>query len=151
MPPSDEKRVLGWRERVDLPRFRLYDLRAKIDTGAYTGALHCHSIRTRSSGSGTRLLFSVLDPSHPQYLDRTHTTRKFTTKKVKSSNGVMEERYVVSTSLRVYDTSYEVKLTLTDRKSLRFPLLLGRTFLRGRFIVDVSRRDLGRNQQRTSP
>lgn len=151
MKQKREKRTIGWRERVDLPSLNLFDLSAKIDTGAYTGALHCQDIREKEDEDGTRLEFCVLDPSHPQYRDRVHTARRYRDKVVRSSSGETEHRYVIETELRMFDRLRDIELTITDRSTMRFPLLIGRKFLRGHYLIDVSKSNLShRSKKRTS-
>lgn len=147
MVKSNGKLIVGWRETVDLPLFKLRRLRAKVDTGAYTGALHCHTIEEVTRKDTQILRFSVLDPTHPKYRDKMHPTKQFRSKFVTSSSGNREERYVIQTKLRIYDQLFDTKLTLTDRSQMKFPLLLGRKFLKGKFLVDVSKHDLGQNRR----
>lgn len=149
MTKYDKKLIVGWRETIDLPPFKLSKLAAKVDTGAYTGALHCHMIEEVTRKDEQKLRFSVLDPSHAKYKNKKHLTKKFSSKHVTSSTGTREERYVIETKIRIYDQLFDAELTLTDRSEMKFPLILGRKFFKNKFLIDVSRKNLGQNRKET--
>jgi hypothetical protein len=126
--------VIGRREAVDFPDLGLCGLEAKIDTGANTTALHCHHVRVEDGV----LIFRLLDESHPEYQDREQRFTKFEQKIVKSSFGEQELRYIVRTRIRIGNRTIRGIVSLSDRKNMRYPVLIGRRLLKGRFIVDVS-------------
>ncbi|NGM90287.1 hypothetical protein G5B35_23600, partial [Parapusillimonas sp. SGNA-6] len=64
---------------------------------------------------------------------------------VKSSFGQTETRYIFITKIRLFDRLYDIKLSLRDRSSMSYPMLLGRNFINGKFLVDVSQKNLGKN------
>lgn len=147
----NNKRVIGRREVVDLPEWDLYGLDAKVDTGAYTSSLHCHHIELVDSKNETRKVrFNLLDPSHEAYNEKLFTLPVFDIKDVKSSNAQKERRFVVKTSLLMFDRKYDIELSLTDRSEMKYPLLLGRRFLRKRFIVDVSNVNISKKETKKS-
>lgn len=137
--------TIGRRDKVDLPEFKLIDIEAKIDTGAYGCALHCHHIQLDQSGEAPVLTFKVLDASHPEAKDRVFSSSRFKTKKVKNSGGQSEDRFVITTSLTLFRETHEVEFSLTDRSSMKYPMLIGRKFLAGKFMVDVEQKDISYN------
>lgn len=142
---ADDKRIIGRAEIIDIPDWDLYGIKAKIDTGAYTSSLHCHHIeRVRENGK-EYVRFNLLDPSHETYNEKLLKLPIFKSKKVKSSNGVSEERFIVKTKLRLLDKELEAELSLTDRSEMRYPVLIGRKLIKGHFIVDVSKKNLSNN------
>lgn len=133
---NNEKIRIGRIERVDFPEWGLEGVRGKIDTGAFTSSLHCQvSGIDESEGSVT---FLVPASSGDEGVDVTICTDIVALRKIKSSNGVVELRVVVRGKVRIGGELYPIELSLTDRSDMRFPLLLGRRFIRNRFIVDVS-------------
>lgn len=137
-----EKQLIGKRELVDFPDLGLYKLVAKIDTGAATTALHCHHVRVENGV----LYFRLLDETHPEYQDREHCFSEFKKKMIKSSFGETEERYVVRTRIKIGKRIIHSFVSLSDRANMKYPVLIGRRFLRGRFVVDVSQTNLISNQ-----
>lgn len=129
------KQIVGRRETVDFPDLGLFGLTAKIDTGANTTALHCHHVRIDDEG---KLCFKLLDETHPEYQDREHCFEQFEQKWIKSSFGETELRYIVRTRIRIGNRSIRSIVSLTDRKNMKYAVLIGRRFLKDRFIVDVS-------------
>lgn len=137
---KSNKKIIGRRETVDLPEWELYEMDAKVDTGAYTSSLHCHHIELHEDDNGfKKVRFNLLDPSHEAYNDKLFTLPIFDEKDVKSSNAQKERRYIVKTSLILFGSHYDIELSLTDRTEMKYPILLGRRFLRKKFIVDVSK------------
>ncbi|MCW1908808.1 MAG: RimK/LysX family protein [Candidatus Saccharibacteria bacterium] len=130
-----DKQVIGAFEQVSFPEYGLDDVVAKIDTGAYSGALHCTKIETYKDGRKTLLKFSPFD--HPEIIV---TTDDFKTKHVKSSNGIREERYFVTTTICIDNNPYTISMSLANRSEMRWPVLIGRSFLKkNRFLVDSSK------------
>ena len=137
------KLVIGRHDRADFPELGLRGLRVKVDTGAYTSAIHCHRIREYTDDAGRATLsFVLLDPSHPEYDGHTYTSQRFRQKPVRSSNGNREVRYLIKTKIRLFGRDYPIELSLSERGEMRYPVLLGRRLLRGRFIVDPQLSDL---------
>jgi hypothetical protein len=131
---------------VDLPDWGLTTIEAKIDTGAYGCALHCHHVEVVDREGVPTLRFKLLDPDHPEYNDHYLHATKYSQKKVRSSSGQVEHRYSVKTKLRLFGRSFQTEFSLTDRQQMRYPVLIGRKFLNKRFLVDVSQKDLSFNQ-----
>jgi len=144
-PPPKKKRLLGRRELIDLPALAVRGVQAKVDTGAYTSAIHCDEVRLVPDPATGRPVLHVrlLDPGHPATDGRPLAFREFDRRDIRSSNGEVQARFVISTTVRLYGRDYTTEFSLADRSDLRYPVLLGRALLRqGRFVVDVARRDL---------
>ena len=138
------KRVLGRRELVDFPAFDLGGVEAKVDTGAYTSAIHCTDIRLEAGAPGRPvLLVHLLDPGHAGADGRPLRFAAFELRDVRSSNGEVQERYVIRAVVQLYGQEFEAEFSLSDRSDMKYPVLLGRSLLRqGRFVVDVAKRNL---------
>lgn len=124
-----DKTIIGRRKFIDLPELHLYNIEAKIDTGAYTSALHCEKIELQNN----TLCIKVLNNSNWIYFD------KFEKRFIKNSSGLGEERYVIKTLIIIGKRKIRGNLSLTNRAEMKYPVLLGRKFLKGRFIVDVDK------------
>ena len=143
--PSPRKRksvarpAVGWREWVGLPGLGIDGIKAKIDTGARTSALHAVRVRADRIDGIDIVRFDV----HP--LQR--STRPLVNcqlalvdeRYVRSSDGARELRPVVETAVRLGDETWPIELTLTNRSLMGFRLLLGRRALRRKFVVDPGR------------
>jgi hypothetical protein len=143
------KRVVGRRELVDFPQFQLWGVEAKVDTGAYTSAIHCSNIRVETGPNGQPLLHvQLLDPSHPDFDGSPMQFADFGLRDIKSSNGEVQERYVIRAVLRIFGQDFDTEFSLSDRSDMKYPVLLGRLLLRhGRFVVDVARRNVSYKTQ----
>lgn len=141
-PDDADKIVIGRVERVDLPRFGLSGLEAKIDTGARTSSIHCADVTVEAEDSdGLRhITFTLLDPEHPDYNGRRFRARRVGTRTVRSSNGEEQDRHVIAADVVIAGRAIRTELTLADRESMNYPVLVGRRLLAGSFVVDVSLR-----------
>lgn len=139
-------KTIGRKEFVDFPELNLQNIEAKIDTGAYGIAMHSHHIETRETKDGEVLHFKLLDPDHPEYEEHLFEVKDFRVKSVKSSAGIAEKRYTFKTFIRVFGKKYKAEVSLTNRKEMKIPVLIGRKFLRKKFVVDVSKKYLSLNQ-----
>lgn len=141
-PPGAHPLVVGWKEYLDLPELGITRLKAKIDTGARTSALHVAALRViRDEGDGTGEIEFVVPLSRRQP-ERTVTARARMLRHVRvtDSSGASEVRPVIETELALGPVRKRILLTLTDRAGMLFRMLLGRKALEGDFLVDVSRR-----------
>ena len=136
--PLRQRRRIGREERIDLPLLGLRDVDAKIDTGAYTGAIHCHHVKGVRIGGVLHVRFRLLDPSHLGYDNRLFTLPVYAKRLVKNSFGQTERRYVVQTTVRLFGEDILTQLALADRSRMDYPVLLGRRLLHRRFLVDVA-------------
>jgi len=137
-----EKIIIGRKDKANFPELGLKEVDIKMDTGAYTSAIHCRKIETKRKDGKEVLLFTLLDPSHPQYDNKEFSTENFSEKQIKNSFGSSEKRFVVETDIRLFGKKYSIELSLSERGAMKFPILIGRRFLMGKFIVDPSKYDL---------
>jgi hypothetical protein len=145
---SEALTVIGRRDRIDLPGLGFRNLKAKVDTGAFGSALHCSQIQVAKRSGKMQLSFVLLDPEHPLYKDEVHWAEDFREKKVKNSSGTIEQRYIITTPVVIFGKRITTDFSLTDRSDMKYPVLLGRKFLRKRFVVDVRLRDLSYKRKR---
>lgn len=126
--------VVGYIESVDLPEMELFGLDAKIDTGAERCSLHCDEIKTE----GGKVSFLLHDKVHPAYHGKRFTFDIFKKDTVKSSNGRSEERIFIKSKIKLGCKTYEAEISLADRRTMKYPMLVGRRFMSQRYLVDVS-------------
>ena len=131
--------TLGWREWVGLPELGIRKIKAKVDTGARTSALHAFEVRSFSEGGQERVEFSIHPVQKDLYTVITCTADVIDKRVVTDSGGHSEERYVIRTMLSLGTESWPIEMTLTARDNMRFRMLLGRTAMKNRAIVDPGR------------
>ena len=144
----DQLQVLGWREWTALPQLNIKRIKCKIDTGARTSALHAYFI----------------EPDHVRNIVQfgIHPIQNNTNIKVicespivdyrfvSDSGGHKEKRYVIETNIILGDHSWRIEMNLTDRDTMRFRMLLGRTAINNQFVVDPVRSYLmGKRKSKT--
>ena len=145
------KRILGRRELIDLPALALWGVAAKVDTGAYTSAIHCDGLHLEADPATGQPVLHVrlLDPDHPATNGQPLAFREFAQRHIRSSNGEVQARYVIRTVVQLFGQDFSTEFSLADRSDLKYPVLLGRSLLRqGRFVVDVARRDQSYHAER---
>jgi len=138
------KPVIGRTEIVDLPELGMYNITAKTDTGADTSVLHCEDFKVFEK-DGHHFISCHVCPHLDDSEIMTLTFPIHRERVVKSSFGQTETRYIFITKVRLFDRLYDIKLSLRDRSSMSYPMLLGRNFINGKFLVDVSQKNLGKN------
>lgn len=131
-------------EKIDLPDLSIRNLDAKIDTGAYTSSLHCHRMELFHSDGKLWVSFHVLDPKHPEYEEIEYKSPVHRIKTVRSSNGRAEDRVVIEQKVFFNGEKSRIQLSLTDRSEMKYPVLIGRRFIKNRFVVDVSKKYLSK-------
>ncbi len=139
-----EKRTIGRYEIVDLPELGMYNIESKIDTGAETSVLHCEDFEIIEK-DGHRFINCHIKPHLEEEEILTLTFPVHRERVVKSSFGQTETRHIFLTKIRMFDQLFDIKLSLRDRSSMSYPMLLGRNFISGKFLVDVSKKGLARN------
>jgi hypothetical protein len=144
-----ELHFIGWKEYLDFPDWNLHKIKVKIDTGARTSALDVLTYELREDGNHglTAELRLCLKRRYPekQALIRTPVIGMVI---VKNTGGVSEQRPLIETTIRLGPVTKRVRLTVTHRSGLRFPVILGRKALEGDFIVDVSKKYLLRSSKK---
>lgn len=137
--PVKAPTVIGWREWVALPELGVERIKAKIDTGAATSALHVSNIRSELREAGTWLTFEV----HPIQRSEVPSVAAggwlVDERPVRNTSGKSEIRPVIETAIKLGAEQYRAEITLTRRDEMGFRMLLGRRALRRRFVVDSGR------------
>lgn len=132
--------IVGWREWVELPDLAPSRLKAKIDTGARTSALHAHGLSLITDSEGVLLARFEILPNQRTGDDSTFVEAEVLEQRlVRSSNGADELRPVIQTDLVLGDHAWKIEVTLSDRELMGFRMLVGRSALRNRFVVDPNR------------
>jgi ribosomal protein S6--L-glutamate ligase len=136
VPQTASKLILGWQEWVALPELGLPALKAKIDTGAKTSALHTHSIEPFYAVARQMVRFTVRPSPARSSLEIAATATVIDRREVTSSNGERELRYVIATRLMLGGEEWPIELTLTNRERMTYRMLLGRQAIRADVLVD---------------
>ena len=131
--------LLGWREWLALPDLGLTLLKAKIDTGARTSTLHAFYVDTFYLSGRLHARFGVHPLQHRTDVVVHGEAPVIDRRRVSDSGGHCEERYIIQTRLRLADLEWPIELTLTNRETMLFRMLLGRTAIAGRAHVDPDR------------
>lgn len=128
--------LIGWREWAAFPDLGAERIKAKIDTGAKTSAIHARKITTHMR-DGVLWAEFLLHPVQKKRLPELKCAAPvIDRRKVRSSNGAEEIRYIIETTLRFAGREWTVELSLANRDQMGFRLLLGRDALRKKFIID---------------
>lgn len=132
------KLIVGWREWVALPELGIASIKAKIDTGARTSALHAFEVDSYRGSSGPRVRF-LMHPLQNVLNEVVECDAAVIDERlVTDSGGHRERRLVIETLLQIGDWSWPIEMTLTNRDTMQFRMLLGRTAMRRRLLVNPS-------------
>jgi hypothetical protein len=137
--PQKQPLKIGWREWVALPDLDVPAIKAKIDTGARTSALHAYRIEPFRRAGAVWIRFEL----HP--IQRSEATkvvceaRAIDQRMVRNSGGGVERRYIIRTSLKLGGEAWPIELALANRDQMGFRMLLGRTALEGRALIEPGR------------
>lgn len=124
--------LVGWRELVSLPGLGLRGIPAKIDTGARTSSLHAHVLDDFLRDGKRFVRFAVDWDGERHFCEAVHVDVRGIT----SSNGDQQTRFVIKTPLKIGNLTFRAEISLADRSQMQFPMLIGRTALRRRMVVD---------------
>ncbi len=129
-------RLIGWREWAALPDLQVPQIKAKLDTGAWTSVIHAWDVQPFEKDGRERVRFVL----HPRQRDRKNTVQceaaVVDRRNITSSSGHRERRYIIETTIEFGLESWPIELGLSDRDEMGFRLLIGRKAMRGQFIVD---------------
>jgi hypothetical protein len=138
LPPKEPLKV-GWREWVGLPDLRVEAIKAKIDTGARTSALHAYRIEPFRRAGALWLRFELHPIQRSEAMKVACEARAIDERTVRNSGGGVERRYIIKTLLKLGETSWPIELALANRDQMGYRMLLGRTALQGRALIEPGR------------
>jgi ribosomal protein S6--L-glutamate ligase len=138
MAPVAALFILGWEEWIALPGLGLPAIKAKVDTGARTSALHAAFVEPFGSKRKPKVRFGVRPIPRRDDVEIVCEAPVVDFRAVRSSNGKLEQRYVISTPLRIGDREWPIEVTLTNRDMMAYRMLLGRQAIIEGVLVDPS-------------
>jgi hypothetical protein len=135
---TDKNQLLrvGWREWLSLPQLGLPAIKAKVDTGAKTSALHAFEVERIARDGSDYVRFAMHPLQRNDALVVNCEARLLEQREVSDSGGHREQRFVIETRLVLGEIDSDIQLTLTNRDSMQFRMLLGREAMRDRILVD---------------
>lgn len=140
--------LLGWREWVALPDLGITRIKAKVDTGARTSSIHAEEISLIHMKSGTRVRFYTGSEAAAEGLIYCEAPL-LDIRQVSDSGGHRERRYFIETRMKIQNRYWTIELSLTDRNTMRFPMLLGRQAMAHQFMTAPHRSYLTRKKLTT--
>jgi len=139
VPPDQALGRIGWREWLALPQLGIPAIKAKIDTGARTSALHTFSLEEFSAGGIRMVRFGIHPLQKRKDIELFCEAPVLERRRVKDSGGHSEKRYVIQTDVVLKNELWRINVTLTNRDAMMFRMLLGRTAVQKRFVIDPGR------------
>ena len=130
--------VIGHIENIDLPELAIKQLTVRVDTGAQTSSLHVDNIQRACIDNKPAVSFDIHPEIHNVEKTVPCTALLHDVRKVKSSNGVSEQRYVIKTPAVLGKHTWDIEITLTDRSDMTYLMLLGRQALSDHFYIDAA-------------
>jgi ribosomal protein S6--L-glutamate ligase len=138
MAPATAPFILGWEEWIALPELGLPAIKVKVDTGARTSALHAAFVEPFGPKRAPKVRFGVHPVPGRADLEIVCEAPVVDRREVRSSNGEREERYVIATPIRIGDREWPIEVTLTNRDTMVYRMLLGRQAIIKGVLVDPS-------------
>jgi hypothetical protein len=135
-PTPETLTLIGWKEWLALPDLAIPALKVKIDTGARTSALHTFSLEEFTYQDQLMVRFGIHPFRKRSNIELFCEAKVADQRIVKDSGGHSEMRYFIETNVQLGNLLWPIKISLTNRDGMMFRMLLGRTALRGRFLVD---------------
>lgn len=133
------KIIIGRLESIALPELGIDNLEVRVDTGAKTSSLHVDNIKKSVVEGVHQVTFDIHPDAHNVDRIVTCTAPISDMRKVKSSNGTSEQRYVIETTIMLGSESWVIEITLTDRSDMSYLMLFGREAIGDKFLVDPSK------------
>lgn len=133
---ATRRRILGWREWVSLPCLGIGAIKAKLDTGAKTSALHAWDISLRMVDDRQWIRFRVPSMQRNKPTSVLCEAPLSDQRWVTNSSGAREQRYIINTKLQIGSRSWPIELSLTNREAMEYPMIIGREAMRNRLIID---------------
>ena len=124
--------IIGAREKVSLPELGIKNFFAKVDSGAKTSSLHATSVHEYKKDGEKYIQFQTIN-------QKTCHAKLLEYREIKSSNGEVQKRAVIKTLLKLKNKVWPVEITLSERSKMKFPMLIGRSSLRDKFLIDVKK------------
>lgn len=131
------KKIVGWREWVLFPNFCDIPIKAKVDSGAETSALHAQNIHFFRKDGVKYVEFTIYPQQNSKKIHFKIQSRLVEMRKVKSSVGTVTERPVIRTNMKLGKKIFRIELTLVNRGMMGFRMLIGRKALKGKYLVDT--------------
>lgn len=138
-----DKAIIGRLESIALPELAIENLEVRVDTGAKTSSLHVDNIKKSIVNGVHNVTFDIHPDVHSVETMLQCTAPISDMRKVKSSNGTTEQRYVIQTPVVLGKEEWSIEITLTDRSDMNYLMLFGREAIGSRFLVDPSKVFLG--------
>lgn len=138
MPTTVMPLILGWEEWIALPDLGLPAIKAKVDTGARTSALHAVFVEPFGAAKSRKVRFGVHPIPRRNDVEIVCVAPLVDKREVRSSNGEREERYVIETPIQIAGSVWPIEITLTNRHMMAYRMLIGRQALAARALVDPS-------------
>jgi hypothetical protein len=132
------KKEIGWKDKIDFIDFNLFNIDAKIDTGAKTSVIHCSYIE-KMAGKKKMVKFIPLSSKLDIDSDNSFILPYHEERKIKNSFGSQENRFIIKTHILIMNRKILIDISLRDRSAMEFPVLIGRDTIRNQFIVNVAR------------
>lgn len=131
--------IIGWRETITLPKLGIEQIKAKIDTGARSSALHAFDVQQLESNGKQIIRFQVHPIQRNNQITINTEAELLEYREVRNSGGIAQLRPVIMTEIKLGEHQWSIELTLTNRDVMGFRMLLGRQAIRNKFLVDPGR------------
>lgn len=131
--------IIGRKDRADLPDFGLSRIQVKIDTGAYSCSVDCHSVKVVEVDGKQQLEVIFFNKDRSEFSGERFYFTEFISKKVTSSTGNSQIRFFINGRIVLFGKEFTTLFSLSKRSGMKSPVLIGRKLLNNNFIVDPSK------------